>query len=177
MKKVGITIGLILTFIITYLLQANFFAWFNLAGVKPNLFVILVLTIGLFAGRRIGITLGIFFGVSLDFFIGKSIGISAIMLGFIGFMGGYLDKSFSKDSRITMITMITITTLIYEIGLYIFNHFINSAQISIIFFIKTLLIEIIFNSIITIIIYPIIIKFGYKIEENFKENRILTRYF
>lgn len=177
MKRAGIIIGLILAFIIVYLLQANFFAWFNLAGVKPNLFVILVLVIGLFAGRGIGTTFGILFGISLDFFIGKSIGISGIMLGGIGFIGGYLDKNFSKDSRITMITMISITTFIYEIGLYIFNYFINSAQISMIYFIKTLMIELIFNAIITIIIYPLIVKFGYRIEENFKENKILTRYF
>lgn len=177
MKKAGIIIGLIITFIIIYLLQANFFAWFNLAGIKPNLFVILVLIIGLFAGRGVGTTFGIFFGITLDFLIGKSIGISAIMLGFIGFIGGYLDKSFSKDSRITMITMITITTIIYEVGLNVFNYFINSAQISTIYFMKTLIIELIFNSIITIIIYPLIIKFGYRIEENFKENKILTRYF
>ena len=121
--------------------------------------------------------MGIFFGISLDFFIGKSVGISGIMLGIIGFIGGYLDKSFSKDSRITMITMITIATLIYELGLYSFNHFINSVQISAIYFIRTLIIELIFNAIITIIIYPIIISFGYRIEENFKENKILTRYF
>lgn len=177
MKRIGIAISLILTFIIIYLLQANFFAWFNLAGVKPNLFVILVLSIGLFAGKGVGITMGIFFGISLDFFIGKSVGISGIMLGIIGFIGGYLDKSFSKDSRITMITMITIATLIYELGLYSFNHFINSVQISAIYFIRTLIIELIFNAIITIIIYPIIISFGYRIEENFKENKILTRYF
>lgn len=177
MKKAGIAIGLILTFIIIYLLQANFFAWFNLAGVKPNLFIILVLIIGLFAGRGIGTTFGILFGISLDFFIGKSIGVSGIMLGIIGFIGGYLDKSFSKDSRITMITMIFIATFIYEVGLYIFNYFINFAQISILHFIKTLIIELIYNVIITIIIYPLIIKFGYRIEENFKENKILTRYF
>lgn len=177
MKKAGIAICLILTFIIIYLLQANFFAWFNLAGVKPNLFVILVLTIGLFAGKGIGTTFGILFGISLDFFIGKSIGISGVMLGITGFIGGYLDKSFSKDSRITMITMIAIATFIYEIGLYMFNYFINSSQISIIYFIRTLIIELIYNAIITIIIYPLILKFGYKIEQNFKENKILTRYF
>lgn len=177
MKKIGIVIALILIFIIIYLLQANFFAWFNLGGVKPNLFVMLVLVIGLFAGKGIGITFGIFFGISLDFFIGKSIGISGIMLGSIGFVGGYLDKSFSKDSRITMITMISISTLIYESGLYLFNYFINSAHISMIYFIRILIIELIFNSILTIIIYPLIVRFGYRIEENFKENKILTRYF
>lgn len=177
MKKVSIAIGLILSFLIVYLLQSNFFSWFNLAGVKPNLFVILVLSIGLFTGRGFGSTFGILFGLSLDFFIGKSIGISAIMLGIVGFLGGYLSKNFSKDSRITMMIMILFTTLIYEIGTYIFNYFINSVDIELFYFIKVLLIELVFNLLITIIIYPLIIKFGYKIEENFKENKILTRYF
>lgn len=177
MKKFGIIISLIILFILIYLLQSNFFSWFNLAGIKPNLFVILVLVIGLFSGRSMGTTFGIIFGVSLDFFIGKSIGISGIMLGIIGFLGGYLDKSFSKDSRVTMITMITMSTFIYELGLYLFNYFINSAHMAVFTFVKILLIEIIYNVILTIIIYPIIMKFGYKIEENFKENKILTRYF
>ncbi len=177
MKKVSIAIGLILSFLIVYLLQSNFFSWFNLAGVRPNLFVILVLSIGLFTGRGFGSAFGILFGLSLDFFIGKSIGISAIMLGIIGFLGGYLSKNFSKDSRITMMIMILFATLIYEIGTYMFNYFINSVNIELFYFVKVLLIELVFNLLITIVIYPLIIRFGYKIEENFRENKILTRYF
>lgn len=177
MRKFGIIICLFITFLIIYLLQVNFFSWFNLAGIKPNLFVILVLVIGLFSGKSIGATLGILFGITLDFFIGKSIGISGIMLGIIGFLGGYLDKSFAKDSRITIITMIVMSTVIYEVGLYLLNYFINSVQIGIFNFIKIILVEVIFNAILTIIIYPIIMNFGYKLEENFKENKILTRYF
>lgn len=177
MKKFTIIICLILTFLFIYLLQVNFFSWFNLAGVKPNLFVILVLIIGLFSGRSIGTTFGILFGLTLDFFIGKSIGISALMLGVVGFIGGHLDKSFSKDSRVTMITMIGIATIIYELGINTFNYFINDAVISIWYIIKVLIIELVYNAIITIIIYPLIMKFGYRIEENFKENKILTRYF
>lgn len=177
MKKTWIVICLILSFLIIYLLQSNFFSWFNISGVKPNLFVVLVLVTGLFIGRRAGILFGVLFGISLDFFISKSIGISAVMLGIIGFIGGYLDKSFSKDSRITMITIIAITTFLYEIGIITFNYFINGAQLPVLYVIKTLIIELIYNSIITIIIYPLIMKLGYRIEENFKENRILTRYF
>ena len=158
MKKIAVITCLILSFLFIYLLQVNFFLWFNLAGIKPNLIVILVLTIGLFAGKGIGTTFGILFGISLDFFIGKSIGISGIMLGVIGFIGGYLDKNFSKDSRVTMITMITIATVIYEIGIVLLNYFIHQAQINIIYFIEVLLVELIFNAIITIIIYPIIMK-------------------
>lgn len=177
MRKIFITIGLILLFIIIYLLQANFFSWFNFGGVRPNLFIIYILTIGLFAGKWPGMGFGIFFGLILDFFIGKNIGIFSIMLGTIGGLGGYLDKSFSKDSRITILTMIGISTIIYEIGVVVLNFFINNSQISIAYLIKTLTIELIFNSIIAIIIYTLIIKFGYILEKNFKSNKTLTRYF
>ncbi len=50
-KTLTITI-LCIIFIIIYLLQINFFSWFTIAGVKPNLFVILVLFIGLYSGRK-----------------------------------------------------------------------------------------------------------------------------
>ena len=177
MKKTITTIIMIITFLIIYFLQTNLFSWFNLAGIKPNLFVILVLIIGLFAGESRGVMLGILFGISLDLFIGKSIGISGIMLGIVGFLGGFLDKNFSKDSRFTMIIMIIISTCLYEIGSYLFNYFINNATIGIWLFIKTLVIENIFNVFVTIILYPLIVKLGYKLEKIFKENKILTRYF
>ena len=177
MKKTVTTIIMIITFLIVYFLQANLFSWFNLVGIKPNLFVILVLIIGLFTGESRGVMLGILFGISLDFFIGKSIGISGIMLGIVGFLGGFLDKNFSKDSRFTMIIMIIISTCLYEVGSYLFNYFINNATIGIGTFIKILIVENIFNVFVTIILYPLIVKLGYKLEKIFKENKILTRYF
>lgn len=177
MRKFEMVICFILIFIIIYLLQVNLFSWFNLGGVKPNLFVIFLLTIGLFAGKTVGVSLGIFFGFMLDLFMGKSIGICTTMLGISGFIGGILSKNFSKDSRITMITIIASTTFIYEIGTILLNFLINKTQIEILYIIKTLLIEIIYNSIITIIIYPLIIKLGYKTEEIFKKNKMFTRYF
>lgn len=177
MKKSIITIIILLTFLIIYFLQVNFFSWFNIAGVKPNLFIILTLVIGLFSGRGRGVTFGIIMGVCLDFFIGKNLGITAIMLGIVGFFGGYLDKNFSKDSRVTIILMVIITTLLYEVGNYGFNHFINDVNINKIFLSKTILIETFFNIIITIILYPLIIKLGYRLEKTYSDNKILTRYF
>jgi len=56
MKKVLIHLGLIFTFIIIYLLQSIFFSEFTIAGIMPNIFVILMMYIGLYMGRRMGIT-------------------------------------------------------------------------------------------------------------------------
>ena len=155
MKKVLAIVLLMVSFFVIYFLQANFFTWFTIMGVQPNLFIIFVLFIGLFAGKKIGVILGILFGFYIDLIIGRQIGISGIMFGLIGLIGEYLDKNFSKESRLTIMLMITGSTAIYEIGCYAFNVITLNMNIEILSFVKILVIEIIYNLLITIIIYPL----------------------
>ena len=177
MKKVFTVIVLIISFFIIYFLQANFFSWFTIAGVKPNLFIIYILFISLFAGVKVGIPFGICTGLFLDIVIGKTIGPSTIMLGIVGVIGGYFDKNFSKESRITIMLMITGSTCIYEIGIYIFQIVQLSINIQAVEFLIILLLEVLYNAILTIILYPIMQKIGYRIEDIFKGQKVLTRYF
>ena len=178
MKKAGLIMLIVLLFFVIYFLQSNFFNWFTIYGVKPNLFVILVLIIGLFMGRQYGLCFGIGLGLIMDFLIGRNIGVSSVMLGIVGLIGGYIDKNFSKDSRITVMTVVALTTIIFELGQYIMQSAILSYELSEInIFAKILLIEMIYNIVLTIILYPLIKKWGYFIEGNFKENNILTKYF
>ncbi len=177
MKKVIINIVLIITTILIYLLQANFFSWFNIAGVMPNLFVILVLFIGLFGTKPMGVVYGLVIGIILDLIIGTRVGINSIGLGLIGFLAAIFDKNFSKDSRMTIMVMGIVATAIFELLIYLLNYIFIGISVEIINFIKILTIEIIFNLILTIIVYPIIQKSGYYIENEYKGNKILTRYF
>ena len=96
MKKVLSIIIIFLTFIFLYFLQANFFIWFNIAGVKPNLFIILALFIGIFIGKAYGISVGIALGLILDLFIGKVMGINAIVLGGAGLLRRSIYKKLFK---------------------------------------------------------------------------------
>ena len=177
MKKFGLGVAFIIIFLIIYLLQSNFFSWFTIAGVKPNLIVIFVLFIGLFTNRIYGLSFGIIFGLLLDIFISKKIGISSIMLGITGLLGGVLEKNFSKDSKITIIAMVVATTFIYEFITYTVNSMIYSFSWEIIPFLIKIIIEMIYNGILTIILYPILQKTGFEIQDMFKENKILTRYY
>lgn len=177
MKKVVAIILLIISFFILYFIQSNFFTWFTIAGIQPNLLVILVLFIDLFAGKKIGLILGIIFGFYIDVIIGRQIGISGIMLGIIGILGEYLDKNFSKESRVTIMLMMAGSTIIYEVGCYIFNLITLEMNLEILSFLKILVIEVIYNLILVIILYPFIQKMGHILEETFKAKNILTRYF
>lgn len=177
MKKFLVIVCLLLAFFVIYFLQANFFTWFTIAGIKPNLFIIFILFVGLFAGKKIGIILGFVLGMILDLLVGRTVGISAILLAIIGFLGEYFDKNFSKESRFTIMLMVIGCTILYETFGYIYCIFRLGIQFELYSFIKILLVESLYNAIMVIIVYPMIQKAGYAIENTFKVKNILTRYF
>ena len=177
MKKALSILCLILTFFIIYFLQANFFTWFNIATIMPNVYVILVLFIGLFVKRKIGLACGIAFGLYLDIVLGKTIGTSALALGIVGLLGEILSKNFSKDSRFIVCLMVIGTTAVYETIVYLLTMLRTEGTIEILAFLRILLIEMFFNGLITIIIYPLIKKAGYYLENLYDDKFILTRYF
>lgn len=177
MKKVVIHISLIITFVIIYLLQSTFFSHFTIVGIMPNIFVILMLFIGLYLGRTMGVIYGIVYGIFIDIWIGKSLGLTSIALALVGLTSGILEKTLSKDSRMTILLMGIISTIIYEVILYVMQYMIFRINVEVLSFIKVLLIEVVYNVLLIIILYPLIKNIGYEIENEIKGDRILTRYF
>ena len=152
MKKVLINLALILIGFVIYFLQANFFSWFSIGGIRPNLFVIYILFIGLFGNRSMGIVYGAVWGIFLDLIYKTNVGI-------------------------TVMFMVFGTTIIFEVITYFITYMLYSINVEVLSFIKILIVEIIYNILVTIIIYPLMQKFGYYMENEYKGNKILTRYF
>ena len=177
MRKFGIVIGFIITFLIIYFLQVNIFSNFTINGIAPNLFVMFILFIGLFANQFLGISFGIIIGLILDLLYGKTIGITALMLCIIGYLGAYFDKNFSKENKFTIIFMVLGATFIFELGCYFINSIILDFEREYLQFFKILSFECLYNILLTILLYPIIQKLGYIIDRSFKRSNILTRYF
>ena len=73
--------------------------------------------------------------------------------------------------------MVAIATMLYELTAYVLTMLRTSGTIEILYFAKILAIEIAFNVLIAIIIYPLIKKAGYYLENLFDDKFILTRYF
>lgn len=145
-------------------------------GVKPNLFVVLILFCGLFTGKKSGLVCGVIFGILIDLFIQTSVIIEPIMLGTLGFVSGVLVKNFSKENRLNIMIIVIGATLVYETGVYILQILLNGINLELVAFIKIVLIEMLYNAMLTIIIYPIIQYFGKKVEDTLFGNKVL-RYF
>ena len=177
MKKLGISIIFLIIFFIIYFLQIGIFSNLPIAGVMPNLFIVLILYIGLFANSINAIIFGIMIGLFLDLLYGNTVGISAAMFCIIGYLGSYFDKNFSKENKVTILLMVIGATLIYELGCYALNGFILRYDFEWFKFMRIIIFEIIYNSLITIILYPLIQSTGYKVDRIFKRNNVLTRYF
>lgn len=177
MKKILIHISLMIVFIVIYLLQTIFFNHFTIAGIMPNIFIILMLYIGLYMGRTMGVIYGIVYGIFLDIWVGKSIGLTSIALAMIGLISGMFDKTLSKDNRMTVLLMGIVCTVIYETVLYCMQYMAYAINLEILSFIKILLVEVVYNMLLIIILYPVMNKTGYEIEDEIKGSKILTKYF
>ena len=121
--------------------------------------------------------IGIIYGIFIDLWIGKTLGLTSIALALVGVLSGVLDKTFSKDSRLIVLIMGILCTIVYEFALYFLQYIANGINLEILNFVKILCIEIIYNVLIIIILYPLMKFTGYEIENEIKGDKILTRYF
>ena len=177
MRKLAIAVIFIVVFLLLLFMQSNICPIFPIAGIEPNLILIFVLFIGLFTNTVFGVSFGVIFGLIIDGVYSSQIGITAVMLALIGFLGAYFDKNFSKEGKITLILMVIGCTVLYELGRYVLIGAIQRYSFEWLYFIRILAIEVLYNVLITILFYPLIRKTGFGIDRIFKKTNLLTRYF
>lgn len=98
-----VLIGLI---ILAMLLQATVFSFLQVAGVKPDLILMLVIFNGFLRGSREGAFLGFLGGLAQDIFTGSYIGLNALTKMAAGYLAGLAEARFYNESVI----IVTLTT-------------------------------------------------------------------
>ena len=100
-----------------------------------------------------------------------------MMLGITGFMGGKLNKNFSKESKMTIIIILSLLTFACETIRYLLQVGMFNIDHEILTYIKILGIEVLYNIIIVIIIYPLFQSSGRWLEKTFHEKKVYTTYY
>ena len=158
-----ITIGIIIS--VCFICQSTVFHFLELAGVVPNLLLIVTMSFGLMRGRKEGMLVGFFSGLLVDIFFGTVLGPYAFIYMTLGYGNGFFHRMYYLEDMILPICMITINDFIYNVIIYIFffllrNRLLFSEYLKII-----ILPEMIYTVLITLFLYKILVRINLRLKK------------
>jgi rod shape-determining protein MreD len=139
--------------IISLVLQATIFNFLQVAEVKPDLLLIIVVLYGLLYGKKAGI-LGLVYGLFEDLMLGRYIGYNVLTKGILGFIVGLVEPKLFKDHILVPVIVLLLGTIVYGILSFIVGVIIGLYIISEIeVFARIVIIQAIYNSCLAPLLY------------------------
>ena len=147
-----------LILMLNFILQTTVFKHFSIMGVTPNTALILVVIFALLRGKYSGAFTGLAAGLLQDIFFGNIIGINALIYFLVGYVVGLLDEKVFKENLVLPFLTMLGSTFVYHMIYYLFMIFL-SRNVSFTTMLKDIVvIEMIYNSVLTILIYRKVLK-------------------
>ena len=160
--KRSITIGIII--VVCFLLQSTVFHFLELAGVVPNLLLIVTMSFGLMRGRREGLLVGFFSGLLIDIFFGSILGPYAFIYMTLGYGNGFFHRIYYVEDVLLPMTMITLNDLIYNVIVYIVFFLMRNRLDFPTYFVDVILPEMIYTILITLFFYKILVPINLRLK-------------
>lgn len=157
--------------IITFLIQTTWLGAIELAGIKPNLLIVLVFMVGFIRGKKEGLWVGFFAGFLIDIFFGYSgiIGLNALIYMYIGYSNGYFNRMFYYEEITLPVVLLVISQFSYSIFIYFIAFLLRNKLDIGYYMINVILPELTYTLIVTLFVYRPFIKLSKWIER--KEKR------
>lgn len=161
LRKIVVTVFVIACFI----LQCSVFGELAFSGIIPNLMIILTSSFGFMRGEKEGLLIGFFSGLLSDIFFGEILGFYALILMYIGFINGKFSRIFYPEDIKLPLALIIISDLSYGTVCYILMFLLREKFQFSYYFTGVILPEALYTTVITIFLYPVILKVNQKLEE------------
>lgn len=154
-KKI-IIIGILV--IISFLLQTSVFPFFTLFGTVPNIILLLVVSIAVMNGSTSAMIVGFICGLLIDIMYGGVLGVYAFFYMFLGYINGYFHVLFFAEASFLPLILVFINDFIYNILVYLI-FFLPQKKWNFFFYLKkNILPELIYTTVISLIMYQIFLK-------------------
>lgn len=141
--------------VICFLLQSSVFPHFELAGVVPDLLMVLVVATAYTRGIFPGMFTGLFAGLLVDFCFGDVIGIYGLLYMFIGYLNGYSNKIYDRDDYTIPMILIAVSEFVYCF-LYYVVEFLLRGRLNLGFYMyRIMLPRVIYTVLIGVIFYKL----------------------
>lgn len=166
--KVILYVLLIFIFVTT---QVTFLNFIDIFGVRPNLVIILIVSISLLEGRIHGAVVGFFAGLCVDAVVGIALGYHALVGMLLGLALGNINKRFFKENIMVMIICTLISTFLFESAIILISRIFGYAMDFIQAIQEVVLPEAIINAVLGAVIFFFIVRINRKMANSEGKNR------
>ncbi len=163
MKRKLITLVLILA---CFLVQTTVWNLLPLGAVKPNLLLILTVSMGLMRGKHTGLWVGFISGLIIDLFYGPLFGFNALVYMYIGYINGNFYKVFyDEDIKIPMV-LVAVSGFAYNLIFYVIQFAFRQRFDFFTYLAYVILPEILYTVLATLILYKLFYVINRKLTAN-----------
>lgn len=160
--------------LVSFILQCSVFNHIAFAGIIPNMMIILTASFGFMRGEKEGLIIGFFCGLLNDIFFGSFLGFYALVLMYIGYLNGKFSRIFYPEDIKLPIALIITSDLSYGTICYILLFMLRGKFQFMYYFSHVILPEVLYTIVVTLFLYPLILKVNGKLEA--REKRRAQRY-
>lgn len=141
--------------IVCFLLQSAVMPAISLAGVVPDLLLILVITVAYTRGRIPGMMTGLFAGLLTDAYFGELMGFCALLYLCIGYLAGYSQKIYEERDYTLPMLMILVGEFLYSFVYYVAHFLLRSRTEFGYYFLHLILPRMVYTVFAAALLYPL----------------------
>lgn len=165
-RKIIVTVMVLVCFV----LQGTVFRSLAFAGIVPNLMIVLISSFGFMRGEKEGLVIGFFCGLLSDIFFGSVMGMYALIMMYLGYLNGKFSRIFYPEDIKLPIALIVVSDLSYGTLCYICMFLLRGRLDFGYYFVHVILPEAIYTIVVTMFLYPLILKINVKLEAREKRS-------
>lgn len=151
-----------------FLMQSTVFQWLAFNDIVPNFLIILTASFGFMRGEKEGLVIGFICGLICDIFFGNIIGFHALVMMYIGYLNGKFSGVFYPEDIKLPLALIIVSDLSGSTLCYLFLFLLRGRLDFPYYFIHVILPEAVYTTIITLLLYPLILFINVRLENREK---------
>ena len=146
----------LLQILVLYLLQTSVFTSIALAGVVPNLLLILVVSVAYMRGRIPAMLTGFICGLTIDFSYCSFVGLFALIYLAIGYLAGFAHRIYDENDYTIPLILVGVSELLYNLLYYLFFYFLQGKLNIGFYMVRYMFPRVIYTVLIAILLYKLL---------------------
>lgn len=151
------------SFILALLVEGSLFSFFMLKKALPDIYLVMVVSLGFILDERRGAAIGLCAGLLQDIIFSSALGFFALAKMILGYGAGLLGREFYREQLLAPTLLVFAATLLHEFLLYFLVSRLMNLGFPVEWSLSRLFIpKAFYNMALTLLIYPLFFRLYYR---------------